>query len=135
MRLILLGPPGAGKGTQAVWLRNRFGIPQLSTGEMLRAAVAKGTEVGRRAKEVMESGRLVSDEIMNRIVAEHRGREIHVILDNLNTHKPKNDRWLKRHTNVHFHFTPRRRTIVELHTQLAPAPRLSASWRLGACGG
>jgi hypothetical protein len=43
---------------------------------------------------------------MNRIVAEHPGREIHVILDNLNTHKPKNDRWLKRHANVHFHFTP-----------------------------
>ena len=43
---------------------------------------------------------------MNRIIAEHPGREIHVILDNLNTHKPKNDRWLKRHPNVHFHFTP-----------------------------
>jgi transposase len=45
---------------------------------------------------------------MNRVVAQHEGREIHVILDNLNTHKPKNDRWLKRHPNVHFHFTPTR---------------------------
>lgn len=70
MRLILLGPPGAGKGTQAAWLRDSYGIPQLSTGEMLRAAVAKGTEIGRQAKVVMESGRLVSDEIINDIVAE-----------------------------------------------------------------
>lgn len=70
MRLILLGPPGAGKGTQAAWLRDTYRIPQLSTGEMLRAAVAKGTEVGREAKAVMERGALVSDEIINRIVAE-----------------------------------------------------------------
>lgn len=70
MRLILLGPPGAGKGTQAAWIRDTYGIPQLSTGEMLRAAVAKGTEVGREAKAVMERGALVSDEIINRIVAE-----------------------------------------------------------------
>ena len=70
MRLILLGPPGAGKGTQAAWLKDTYGIPQLSTGEMLREAVAKGTEVGREAKSVMEAGKLVSDEIINRIVAE-----------------------------------------------------------------
>lgn len=70
MRLILLGPPGAGKGTQAAWLRERYGIPQLSTGEMLREAVAQGTEVGREAKAVMEAGRLVSDEIILRIVAD-----------------------------------------------------------------
>jgi adenylate kinase len=70
MRLILLGPPGAGKGTQAAWIRDTFGVPQLSTGEMLRAAVAKGTEIGRQAKAVMESGGLVSDEIINGIVAE-----------------------------------------------------------------
>lgn len=70
MRLILLGPPGAGKGTQAAWLKETFQIPQLSTGEMLREAVAKGTEVGREAKAIMEAGRLVSDEIINRIVAE-----------------------------------------------------------------
>jgi adenylate kinase len=70
MRLILLGPPGAGKGTQAAWIRDTYGIPQLSTGEMLRAAVAKGTEVGRQAKAVMERGDLVSDQIINAIVAE-----------------------------------------------------------------
>jgi adenylate kinase len=70
MRLILLGPPGAGKGTQATRIRDRYRIPQLSTGEMLREAVAKGTEVGREAKSIMEAGNLVSDEIINRIVAE-----------------------------------------------------------------
>jgi adenylate kinase len=70
MRLILLGPPGAGKGTQAAWIRDRYRVPQLSTGEMLRAAVARGSEIGRAAKAVMEAGQLVSDEIINRIVAE-----------------------------------------------------------------
>lgn len=70
MRLILLGPPGAGKGTQATWLKETYRIPQLSTGDMLREAVAKGTEVGREAKAVMESGKLVSDDIIIRIVAD-----------------------------------------------------------------
>jgi adenylate kinase len=73
MRLVLLGPPGAGKGTQAAWIRDAYAIPQLSTGEMLRSAVAKGTEIGRRAKAVMEAGRLVSDEVINGIVAERIG--------------------------------------------------------------
>jgi adenylate kinase len=70
MRLVLLGPPGAGKGTQAQRIAAKYKIPHLSTGEMLRDAVAAGTEVGRRAKAIMDAGRLVPDDVMNRLIAE-----------------------------------------------------------------
>ena len=70
MRLVFLGPPGAGKGTQAQRLVQKIGIPHLSTGDMLRAAVAAGTAVGLKAKAVMDAGALVSDEIVNGIIAD-----------------------------------------------------------------
>ena len=70
MRAILLGGPGAGKGTQANYIKERYGIPQISTGDMLRAAVKEGTPLGLEAKKVMESGGLVSDEIILGLVKE-----------------------------------------------------------------
>jgi adenylate kinase len=74
MRLILLGPPGAGKGTQALRLVEKYGIVQLSTGDMLRAAVAAGTEVGLRAKSLMEAGHLCPDEVVVAIIADRIGQ-------------------------------------------------------------
>jgi len=74
MRLILLGPPGAGKGTQAERLVGRYGIVQLSTGDMLRAAAAAGTPIGLRAKEIMARGELVPDEVVVAIVDERIDR-------------------------------------------------------------
>ena len=64
MKLVLLGPPGAGKGTQAAAITGRFGIPQISTGDILRAAVAGRTELGLRAKEYMDKGLLAPDELV-----------------------------------------------------------------------
>jgi adenylate kinase len=74
-RILLLGPPGAGKGTQAARIVKRQGVPHISTGDMLRQAVAAGTDVGLRAKAVMESGELVSDEIVTAIAKQRLAQE------------------------------------------------------------
>lgn len=75
MRLIMLGAPGAGKGTQATYLCEAFGIPKISTGDMLRAAVAAGTPIGHVVKKIMADGQLVPDEIMNTLVKERVSHE------------------------------------------------------------
>lgn len=75
MRLIVFGPPGAGKGTQAQRLAERHSIPQLSTGDMLRAAVTDGTETGRRVKAIMDRGELVPDDVVNQMVSDRIDQE------------------------------------------------------------
>src|SRR3546814_185151 len=75
MRLIVIGPPGAGKGTQAQRLVERYSIPQLSTGEMLRVAVATGTEIGREAKAIMDRGELVPDDVVTQMVSDRIDQE------------------------------------------------------------
>jgi len=70
MRLILLGGPGAGKGTQANYIKERYQIPQISTGDMLRAAVKAGTELGKKAKTIMDAGGLVPDDVIIGLVKE-----------------------------------------------------------------
>lgn len=75
MNLILFGPPGAGKGTQAQFLVNRYGVPQISTGDMLRAAVKNQTPLGLKAQEVMKQGALVSDDIVLGLVEERLSRD------------------------------------------------------------
>jgi adenylate kinase len=84
MRLVLLGPPGAGKGTQATRIAGRFAIPQLSTGDMLREAVASGTALGARVKDIMERGDLVPDDVVIAVVADrmdHSGTANGFVLD------------------------------------------------------
>ncbi|HLQ11798.1 MAG TPA: adenylate kinase [Steroidobacteraceae bacterium] len=74
MRIVLLGAPGSGKGTQAQRLVARFGVPQVSTGDLLRSAVARGTELGRRARAAMDAGQLVADDIVIGIIRERLGQ-------------------------------------------------------------
>lgn len=73
MRIVLLGPPGSGKGTQAKLLNERLGVPHISTGDLLRTAVAEGTSLGRKAKAAMDAGELVSDELMLGLIEERLG--------------------------------------------------------------
>jgi len=75
MRIILLGAPGAGKGTQAQFMMDKYGIPQISTGDMLRAAAKAGTELGLKAKELMDAGQLVSDDLIIGLVKERIAQE------------------------------------------------------------
>lgn len=75
MRIVLLGPPGAGKGTQAVLICKKYEIPHISTGDMLRDAVASGSELGRTVKSVLDSGELVTDNLVMQVVAARLGRE------------------------------------------------------------
>ena len=75
MRIILFGPPGCGKGTQATFISEALAIPHLSTGDMLRSAVSSGSEIGLKAKNIMESGGLVSDQIVLSIVEERIAKD------------------------------------------------------------
>ncbi len=75
MRIILLGAPGAGKGTQAQFIMEKYGIPQISTGDMLRAAVKAGSSLGKKAKEIMDAGKLVTDELVIALVKERITQE------------------------------------------------------------
>ena len=79
MRIIMLGAPGAGKGTQAQFITERFGIPQISTGDMLRAAVKAESELGKQVKEVMATGGLVSDDIIIALIEERIQQPNHLL--------------------------------------------------------
>ena len=88
MRVILLGAPGAGKGTQAQFICEKFNIPQISTGDMLRAAVKAGSELGLKVKEIMETGGLVSDGIIIDLVKERIAQDNHLSYHAVRGRKP-----------------------------------------------
>ena len=92
MRIVLLGAPGSGKGTQAQRLQAKYGVPQVSSGDLLRDAVARGTELGRKAKSVMDSGQLVSDDIVLGLIRERLGKP-----DSLKVHTPERPGQVDRH--------------------------------------
>lgn len=105
MRIILLGAPGAGKGTQAQYLMGKYGIPQISTGDMLRAAISAGTELGVAAKKIMDEGKLVSDEIIIGLVKERIAQddcEKGFLLDGFPRTIPQADAMKENGVNVDF---------------------------------
>lgn len=105
MRIILLGAPGAGKGTQAQFIKEKYGIPQISTGDMLRAAVKAGTEMGLQAKQKMDAGELVSDDIIIGIVQERVKEsdcEKGYLLDGFPRTIPQADAMRKHNINVDY---------------------------------
>ncbi|PCJ45733.1 MAG: adenylate kinase [Gammaproteobacteria bacterium] len=105
MRVILLGAPGAGKGTQAQFIKDKYNIPQISTGDMLRAAVKAGTELGKQAKVVMDAGELVSDEIIIGLVKERVSESDCVngyLLDGFPRTIPQADAMREHHIDVDF---------------------------------
>jgi adenylate kinase len=105
MRIILLGAPGAGKGTQAQFIMEKYGIPQISTGDMLRAAIKAGTELGKQAKSVIDAGQLVSDEIILGLIKERIGQddcEKGFLLDGFPRTIPQADGLKKLNVNVDY---------------------------------
>lgn len=134
MKLILLGPPGAGKGTQAAMLVERFGIPQISTGDMLRAAVRDQTEMGKKAKAFMDAGDLVPDEVVVGIVRErlqHSDCDAGFILDGFPRTVPQADALKQSLKDLGKDLD----AVVSLQVEIEPlVERLTGRRSCGGCG-
>lgn len=134
MKLVLLGPPGAGKGTQAVMLVEKFGIPQISTGDMLRAAVKAQSPMGIKAKECMDSGALVPDDVVVGIVRERLQQEdceSGFILDGFPRTKPQADELKKTLSALGKNLD----AVISLEVDIdALVERLTGRRTCGACG-